>query len=137
MMWNQPYAATGIEAGPIWNQAHVNRAAGNILPRAQAMAASNAMPTFGWGYNQAQQAQIGRQMQNGLDTAGGQQALGFERMAAPQNAQFALQSQQAREGAGLRGAQYGQSRQFQEMQQRDAMMRMLMQYLGQFGGSFG
>ena len=131
MNWSYPYAATAIEAGPIWQPEHVSRAVAGITPRAQRMAAKNPVPMFGgFGYSPQQQAQIGRQMQSGLETAGGQQALGFERMAAPANAQFAMQSEQARSQAGLRGAQFGQGRQLPEIQQRDALMRMLMNWFG-------
>jgi len=133
-MWNNPYIATGIEAGPIKPQGWVNRQQAGMMPFAQGMAASNPIPSFGFGFNPQQQAQLGQQMQAGVRQGAQQQGLGFQRQAREQNAQFDLRSQQARSQAGLQGGQYALGQQQEEMQRQQQMMRMLMGLLGQWGG---
>ena len=134
MIWNNPYISTGIDAGPIKPQAWVNRQAAGMLPFAQGMAAGNPLPTFGFGYNPAQQGQLGQQVQAGVQQGAQQRGLGFQRQARQQNAQFNLASQQARSQAGLQGGQYALGQQQEEMQRQQQLMRLLLGFFGDLGG---
>lgn len=133
-MWNQPYIATGIDAGPIRPQGWVNRQSAGMMPFAQQAMAANPLPSFGFGYNPAQQAALGQQMGTGLRNNVQQQQLGFQRDARAQNAKFNLQSQQARSQAGLQGGQFALGQQQEAMQRQQQMMQFFLGLLGQWGG---